>query len=197
MTIPVGHCTTTASLLSLDAVRAILGDFPDDVFVRTEEGRRLPPELRVSGPPISIDDLPPLDPLQAEGLVESYFDHSHGEAPILDRGEIFDLHHRLQQTRLGLDVESALYLSVLALGCAYASHAAPRIHGSSPPPGAEYFVPALRILVPEYLESYGSSLMLSQGLLLAARYFAFFLCPLQSWKLVHMASTDIQHQISR
>lgn len=192
MSIPIRHWTTTTFVLSLDVVKAILGEFPEDIFLRAEEERQFPLELQLNGPRVDLNDLPVVNFVYAEILLNQYFEHVHGEAPILNQAEFYDLHQRLKQDGLSLDSESALYLAVLALGCVSQQDVMPNMENL---PGTQFLTPALRILLDEYIASYGSSFSLSQGLFLVGRYFSFTLCPLQSWKLVHMASTNLQHYL--
>jgi hypothetical protein len=114
--------------------------------------------------------------------------------PLLKRSSFMVLYHRLSRTRISVEPESALCLVVWALGAAATEQM--NLTKSDPAhwtPGAEYLSPVIRILLSCYLDSLGTTIALPQALFLASKYFGYLLRPLQSWRFVHMASTNVQH----
>lgn len=139
-----------------------------------------------------------LDEASTYPLVEAYFKHVHVEMPILDKDQFSGLYDHHIRAGLSVDCDSALCLAVLALGSAALEQVDPT-KSSSPywVPGADFISPALQILMNEYLLSFCPTITLPQSLILISKYFGFLLRPLQSWKLIHMASTSIQYLNSR
>lgn len=82
---------------------------------------------------------------------------------------------------------SALICVILALGSAVTA-SADEVLGA----GEAHISAALGILSRHYLCSWCADISLAQALLLVARFFGYRMEPLQSWKLVHMASTTVQ-----
>ncbi|KAI1831038.1 transcriptional regulator family: Fungal Specific TF [Penicillium roqueforti] len=147
---------------------------------------------------ITASQLPILNEASTYPLVEAYFKHVHVEMPILDKDQFLGLYDHHIRAGLSVDCDSALCLAVLALGSAALEQVDP-IKSKSPywVPGADFISPALQILMNEYLLSFCPTITLPQSLILISKYFGFLLRPLQSWKLVHMASTSIQYLNSR
>lgn len=198
MSIPIGHTTTTEYMLHMNKMKFLFGDFPPDLFIRAESKREIPYQLSFVPGTITESQLPALDELSCYPLVEAYFRHVHIEMPILDKSQFLDIYHRHVQNGLKVDCESALCLAVLALGSAAIEQVDPQ-KSRSPHwvPGADHISPALQILMNEYLLSFCPTITLPQSLILVSKYFGFLLRPLQSWKLIHMASTSIQYLNSR
>ena len=195
MNIPWSHSTTTASLLRTAEVQSLLGDFPPDIFLKAEASRPIPDCLSLN--PRSHEHLsfPPLLQEVTDRLVEAYFAYVHVEVPILNKGSFLKLYDRVSSQPIQKNIELALCLVVFALGFVTTSEpSADDLYSkASWAPGGQYLSPALDILMQEYMTSFGTSIILPQALLLAAKYFGHVLRPLQSWKLTHMASTNIQH----
>jgi hypothetical protein len=198
MSIPIGHTTTTEYMLHMNKVKTLFGEFPPDLFIRAESKRHMPHQLSFVPGTITASQLPILDEASTYPLVEAYFKHVHIEMPILDRDQFLGLYDHLVRAGLSVDCDSALCLAVLALGSAALEQIDPT-KSSSPywVPGADFISPALQILMNEYLLSFCPTITLPQSLILISKYFGFLLRPLQSWKLIHMASTSIQYLNSR
>jgi hypothetical protein len=192
LTIPPKHQTSTNSLLSLDVVKTLVGEFPANYFFRIESQslheevyagiRLMPPELDRS----VIDDL-----------VSAFFLHAHSGHPIIERESFLTLLDDVIARQFEPCLETGLCLVILALG-AISSHS-PQAINCDPPeaPGFLHFQAALRILIPESTWSFGSTLILPQALIFASLYFAYLARPLHSWKLVHLAANNIQLYISQ
>lgn len=198
MSIPIGHTTTTEYMLHMSKIKTLFGEFPPDLFIRAESKRHMPHQLSFVPGTITASQLPVLDGESTSALVEAYFRHVHVEMPILHKDQFWELYDQHVRAGLNVDCDSALCLAVLALGSAALEQVDPT-KSSSPywVPGAEFISPALQILMNEYLLSFCPTITLPQSLILISKYFGFLLRPLQSWKLIHMASTSIQYLNSR
>lgn len=198
MSIPIGHTTTTEYMLHMNKMKVLFGEFPPDLFIRAESNRQIPYQLSFVPGTITESQLPALDELSSYPLVEAYFRHVHVEMPILDKPQFLEIYHHHVRAGLKVDCDSALCLAILALGSAALEQVDPT-KSKSPHwvPGADYISPALQILMNEYLLSFCPTITLPQSLILVSKYFGFLLRPLQSWKLIHMASTSIQYLNSR
>lgn len=194
MVIPRGHSTTTDSLLTSEPVISTLGDFPANLFLSKEAERGWPGGPLMAWDPTGSQELPAIDPDHARSLVKSFFDLAHTEFPIIHQASFQVLLEHKLETGLRQDTDSALILVVLAVGNIAAE---PRTVDEDEPeeshPSFRYIIPALRILSHEAINTFGTTVTLSQGLFLASKFYGYLLRPLQSWKLVYMASTNIQH----
>lgn len=178
LSIPRAHATTTASLLSMPEVRALLGVFPPGLFMDRE--------ISISDPLFGSTSPPPLN-ADSDHLIEAFFTHVHLETPILDEDAFRATCVSARQHELSYEVTSALIYVILGLGSAVMA-SAEEVLGA----GEAHISAALGILSRHYLCSWRTDISLAQALLLAARFFGYRMQPLQSWKLVHMASTNVQ-----
>ncbi|KAL2818723.1 hypothetical protein BDW59DRAFT_175071 [Aspergillus cavernicola] len=193
MTIPLWHSTTTGSLLSCPQVKSLLGDYPSDVFLRIEERRALPRGLKLPCIPGSFPEMPTLDRTVTDALMEYYFQSVNMQHPILDYDECLTQYHVMASDALQPSLESALILVMLALANAARTEPTETLEAEWSP-GASYFLPALSISMDAYLNTPNIPTHLPQCLYLAALYYNYLARPLDSWKLVHMASTSFQRQ---
>ncbi|KAK2807391.1 hypothetical protein FQN51_003217 [Onygenales sp. PD_10] len=191
LTIPPKHQTSTNSLLALPIVKSLVGEFPEDFFFRIESERALPGSLRNPQ-----QNLPYLSKAVAHPLVAAFFTDVHPCHPILDQDEFFRIYENVLERGLDFSVQSALCMVVLALGVVASQPAGADGRAGDWAPGMEYFQPALQILMAESAMSFGSNLLLPQALIFGGVYFAYLARPLQSWKLIHLASTDVQLLLS-
>ncbi|KAI1764535.1 putative C6 finger domain protein [Hypoxylon sp. FL1150] len=189
MNIPPKHKTSSSYLLSLPAIKALIGEYPTDLFFFLESRNPLPPELSLdtssSHSPLQID------PTLADHLVSSFFSSAHICHPILDREDFRNIYNNLLENGLDSSAESALCLVVLALGAISAAPTAPE----SSPPGYEYMQRALPTLMSGSLWSFSYNVVLVQALVLASVYFAYIVRPLHSWRLIYSASTILQFKL--
>ncbi|KAF4980651.1 hypothetical protein FZEAL_3400 [Fusarium zealandicum] len=191
MDIPLSHSSTTGNLLRSAPAKALLGHYPADLFLHIELRRRIPEALQLSPVPISQIELPTISSHEADGLVQNFFRLVHRFYPVLDQRAFYDLYHRILEDGLRPDIASALVLVVLALGAVSAETPDPRDPAWHP--GIRYFTPAIRLLLAESLGSFGGNPILPQALYFAGVYYSYLSRPLLAWRLVHMASTDVQH----
>lgn len=191
MNIPPKHKTSSSYLLSLPAMKALIGEYPTDLFFLLESRNPLPPELS----PDTLSDPQSLqvDPTIADHLVSSFFSTAHVCHPILDQENFEEIYSNFLERGLDSSTESALCLVVLALGAISAAPAGPQ----SPPPGFEYIRHALPTLMSGSLWSFSYNVVLVQALVLASVYFAYIVRPLHSWRLIYSASTILQFKLSK
>ncbi|KAI8287137.1 putative transcriptional regulatory protein [Colletotrichum sp. SAR11_57] len=116
MAIPMSHSTTTGSLLQSRSAKALLGDYPSDVFLRVESKRTLPEPLSLTPIPLSQIVFPDIDAEEASSLMENFFDLMNPQHPILDRDDFEHIYRDVVGNPLQADLRAALVLVVLALG---------------------------------------------------------------------------------
>lgn len=187
MTIPIGHATTTGNLLQARPVKALIGDYPSDIFLRIEQKRPVPPELSLTVQP---GVLPALDVAAVTTLVEHYFQFVHPPHPILKRDEMERIVASLDLQVPEWSNEWALLLMILAVAQA---HRDLFFAAGNNLPGIEYLRPGVKYLLQKWADVCTTDALLSQAFFLAALYYACLCRPLQAWRLAHMASTNIQH----
>jgi hypothetical protein len=189
LTIPIKHKTSSSYLLTLPSVKALIGEYPTDLFFRFELRSQLPPQL-------SLERFQPASPVAIEQeitdeLVLFFFAYVHPNHPILDRDEFEICYARFLENGPDISHESILCMVVLALGAVASAAPDPEIFKESPP-GMEYMQYAMPTLVSISAWSVSSSMLAAQGLVLASVYFAYIVRPLQSWRLIYSASTILQ-----
>lgn len=190
--IPVKHKTSSSYLLGMPAMKALVGEYPKDLFFRLESKNVLPPEL-------SFETLPRTPPQlyitqqMSDHLVATFFTTAHANYPILDEASFRELYYVFLENGVDSTVESALCLVVFAL--ATVATASPETFSASPP-GMEYIQRAMPTLLSLSSWSFTHSIVLAQALVLASVYFAYIVRPLQSWRLIYSASTILQFKLS-
>ncbi|KAL5355640.1 putative C6 finger domain protein [Aspergillus floccosus] len=187
LTIPVKHKTSSTFLLTLPPVKSLVGDYPTDLFFRLESRCPLPPQLSLDQWPSPI----PLDIERDDDLVSVFFSLVHPNHPILDRQDFERIYEKFVETGPDYNLESILCLVVLALGAVATAPPNPQTFQESPP-GMHYIQHAMPTLISLSAWSFPSSILLPQALVLASVYFAYIVRPLQSWRLMHAASTILQ-----
>lgn len=195
MTIPLDHMTTSGSLLGSKQLTSLMGDFPVDLFLDTEIRRPVPEALLATTDPYpDSTTLPEVWEQETSHLIEAFSTTVHFENPILDREVVAGIYENVLRHGLQRDLDSALCLVWFALG--QAVQRIPNATELADPawaPGSESISLALPILIREYMNTFGTNILLPQSLYLAARYFGYLARPLQAWRFVHMASTNLQH----
>ncbi|KAL6400030.1 C6 finger domain-containing protein [Ilyonectria robusta] len=191
MVIPLPHSTTTGNLLQTANAKSLLGEYPADIFFHLEARRPVPEVLSFTACSLDQIEFPPLDHNRMDRLVENFFELVNQQHPILERADFQKLNRGVWDRSPGPDVESALAFIVFALGSVAVDK--PDTGVQAWLPGVEFFTPALRVLLALWPSSFGANFVFPQALYLAALYFSYLARPLQSWRLVHMASTNVQH----
>ena len=196
LTIPVKHRTSSSYLLSLPAMKNLIGEYPPDLLYLLESKNPLPEGLAFekASAPQSLDGVTRED---ADGLVMAFFSQAHPHHPILDEAEFNIIYQNFIDNGPDTSVESALCMVVLALGevCSSEAPTSPEGFGNSPP-GMRYIQHAMPTLISLSSWSFSYSLLLPQALVLASIYFAYIVRPLHSWRLIYSASTILQFKLS-
>lgn len=189
LTIPQRHQTSTNHLLSFTQIKKLIGEYPDNFFFRLET-RSLAGDFQ------NKNRRPKVNPekLETDPLVESFFSKAHTCHPILNREHFMLVYDKAALSGYQNTVETALCFVVFALGSISGCH---NTSWSSScdikqAPGLKFLEAALEILIPASAWHCGSDIAFPQGLLFAGLYFSYLAKSLHSWKLVHMASTQIQ-----
>ncbi|CAM1504555.1 Fc.00g021460.m01.CDS01 [Cosmosporella sp. VM-42] len=194
LTIPVQHKTSSSYLLSLPAMKALIGEYPTDLFFLLESRNHLPPELSFEQWPASRPSVEVRRDF-ADDLVSKFFSTAHNNHPILDHAEFQDIYSQFWENGPDSSIESALCMVIFALGTVASSTPDPdRFHAS--PPGMQYMQHAMPTLISLSSWSFSYTLLLPQALVLASVYFAYIVRPLQSWRLIYSASSILQFKLS-
>lgn len=181
--VPSGHSATLCWLLSLPPIRSILGDLPQSYFYGLAENTALPQPLDLFQP--IPCDWPPLESDRLQDLADRYFEKISCRFPLLTR-QYYEtlqdslLHHGPQQ-----DLETAICLSIYALGCI--TSRPEKSTDSQEDLGLQYFAKSLRIVMTRMITGFPPSLPLCQSLVLAAMYFECLGRPIHAWKMIFHA----------
>ncbi|KAH6603763.1 hypothetical protein Trco_007209 [Trichoderma cornu-damae] len=168
ITIPLGHQTSTSSLLTLPQMRPLVGDYPEDFIFRVEDSRTPSAALDFMAVPGLQGGEGHVDRTVADDHLGSFLSMVHAFHPIFDRDDLLAGYEVVMREGLGSDVRSGVFLAVLALG---ATASDPIGHGKNGNTGDACMQKALRILVPAWTISFSGNVQLSQGLILCALYF--------------------------
>ncbi|KAM0271438.1 hypothetical protein ACHAQH_009058 [Verticillium albo-atrum] len=145
LTIPVKQKTSSNYLLSLPAMRSLVGEYPNDLFFQLESKNEMPPELCFDGHPTATTPLQ-IDPDMDNHLVSVFFSTAHHDHPILDEEESQSTSDTFLEYGIDSSIESALCLVVCAVGAA--ASVTPALQDlSTSPPGMQYMQHALPTLV--------------------------------------------------
>ncbi|OAX83338.1 hypothetical protein ACJ72_02298 [Emergomyces africanus] len=192
-TIPAKRQPPINSLLSLPIIKSLVGEFPEDHFFSIES--RKDPALGLWM--FAQVELPDIERDVTDRLVDAFFSDVHPWHPILDRDEFFSIYENVMSDGLGFSLQSAFCLVVFALGAIASETAGIELPDQYWVTSLKYLQPALSILMAEAAFSFGSDLLLAQALIFGGIYFAYLAKPLYSWRLIHMASTDVQLLLTR
>jgi hypothetical protein len=195
LTIPAKHNTSSNYLLTLPEMKALVGEYPPNLFFTLESQNILPLELSLNG------WVSPVSPLLIDRDITDYqvsmfFTAVHPCHPILDPDMFSSVYNSFLENGVDRSIESALCLVVIALGAAVISPDSAEVDGGHLP-GMQYMQAALPILMSLAEWTFEWHIFLPQALVLASIYFAYIARPLQSWRLVYSACTIIQFKISR
>lgn len=194
ITIPLGHQTSTSSLLRLPQMRPLVGDYPEDFFFRVEDDRSRSTALDFMAVPGLRTEEEHFDRTVADDYLNSFLAMVHAFHPIFDRDDLLTSYEVVMRQGLGTDVRSGVFLAIFALG---ATASDPIDRKQSENTGDVCMQRALRILMPAWTVSFSGNIQLSQGLILCALYFTYVVQPLTAWRLIHMAATSIQQLLIR
>ncbi|RDL36720.1 uncharacterized protein BP5553_06072 [Venustampulla echinocandica] len=195
LTIPAKHITSSNYLLCLPEMKALIGEYPTNLFSSLESRNPLPSKF-------IFDGWQPMQPIVhidreiTDYLVSVFFSEVHPCHPILDHDTFSRIYARFLETGVDSSVQSALCLVVLALGSIALPSDGPHDFETSLP-GMQYMQSAMPALIVMSAWSLEWNILLPQALVLASIYFAYIVRPLQSWRLVYSASTILQFKLSR
>ncbi|CVL08717.1 uncharacterized protein FMAN_06849 [Fusarium mangiferae] len=194
MNIPAEHKTSSSYLLGLPDVKMLVGEYPTNLFFLLESQSPLPPEL---SPEQSHNPLPPfqIERLVLDHLVATFFSSVHVSHPVLDQEEFTEIYERFLDKGADSSTESALCMTVFALG-AVSSQPIGSWNSQTSPSGTEYMKYALPTLMLRSLWLFSFDLTLAQALVLASVYFAYIVRPLHSWRLIYLATNLSQLKLS-
>lgn len=195
LTIPAKHITSSNYLLCLPEMKALIGEYPTNLFSSLESRNPLPPEFTFDGWH-TMQPIIHIDREITDYLVSVFFSEVHPCHPILDHEAFSRIYARFLETGIDSSVESALCLVVLALGSIALPHDG-RQNFDTNLPGLQYMQSAMPTLIAMSAWSVEWNILLPQTLVLASIYFAYIARPLQSWRLVYSASTILQFKLSR
>lgn len=192
-TIPVGHLTTTGSLLSLPQVRGLIGYYPQDIFLQLESQRTIELPFPVRDP-TSFDYGKP----NIRSYIENFFAKVHPSYPIMDKNMFSTIHTNAIEHGPKHDFNTALLLVVIGFGKMVSNlHDYPDIAKENDHNGIEYFAGANQIIAASWLKTPSLDVALSMSLVYGAMYMSYLDRPIQMWKLIHQASTSLQFIISQ
>ncbi|KAL7921402.1 hypothetical protein ACQKWADRAFT_313986 [Trichoderma austrokoningii] len=195
ITIPLGHQTSTSSLLRLPQMRPLVGDYPEDFFFRVEDDRNRSTALDfMAAPGLQAEEDQHVDRTVADDYLNGFLAMVHAFHPIFDRDDLLTSYEVVMRHGLGSDIRSGVFLAIFALG---ATASDPIDRKQSENTGDVCMQRALRILVPAWTVSFSGNIQLSQGLILCALYFTYVVQPLTAWRMIHMAATSIQQLLIR
>jgi hypothetical protein len=195
MNIPAEHKTSSSYLLGLPAVKILVGEYPTNLFFLLESQSPLPPEL---SPEQWQNSLPPFQMERSllDHLVATFFSSVHVSHPVLDQAEFTEIYERFLEKGADSSTESALCMTVFALG-AVSSLPIGSCDPQTSPNGTKYMKYALPTLMLRSLWLFSFDLALAQALVLASVYFAYIVRPLHSWRLIYLATNLLQLKLSR
>ncbi|KAJ5717562.1 hypothetical protein N7488_003208 [Penicillium malachiteum] len=182
--IPIGHLTPTSSLFSLDQIKRLIGEYPEDFFLQIETTRQFEPQAPES--PLNIEkDV-------SEALIASFFAEILPHFPILNPDSFGTSFDGVFFDGKGDESSRALCLIVLALGKLASNRQACSPGQYTEDDGLEYFARAYYRLTPQWITSFHFNLPLASGLVSCAIYLCYLERPLHAWRLVYMASSKVQ-----
>ena len=183
-TIPIGHLTPTSSLFSLDQIKKLIGEYPEDFFFQIESTRN-------ADPPMPESELH-LEKSTTDPLLAAFFAEIHPHFPILNPDSFENFFDSVMFDGAGDESSRALCLIILALG-KLASHRQARSPGHyTEDDGLEYFARAYYRLTTQWITSFDFNLPLASGLVYCAIYMCYLERPLHGWRLIYMASSKVQ-----
>jgi hypothetical protein len=197
LTIPIQHRTSSNFLLTLPMMKSLIGENPPDLFYRLEARKPVPAALSTDQMYLqsSTTSFPEFTLDEADQLATSFFANAHPSHPVLDQDEFWGIYNTFKHSNVDESLECALCMVVLAVGAVAQSSPDPYLF-SETPPGMQFMQKALPILIVQSSWSFTPSLLLPQALVLASVYFAYIVRPLQSWKLIQTASSNLQLRLA-
>ncbi|KAJ9150897.1 C6 finger domain-containing protein [Pleurostoma richardsiae] len=198
LTIPLGHQTSTSTLLVLPQLRSLVGDYPDEFVFRVEDSRPRSAAVQSMNTSVGREQEPegqgPIDKSVADRYIENFLTLVYPFHPFFDRDDLLARYEEVMSQGLGSDDQSALFYAILALG---ATASDPVDRSTQSHSGDVLVRKALKILFASWTLCFSGDILISQGLVLCALYFTYTVEPLMAWRFIHMASTNIQQILAR
>jgi hypothetical protein len=190
--IPLGHQTPTANLLGLDPIKKLIGHYPLDFFLLLEFERK-PPILTPQTPRDMIHEELVQQREATDFLVMSFFTHVHSQHPVLEKEPFLERFDKFLANGQTNDIDAALCLTVLALGeiCSSPGDISDMEFPMNKK-GADYFAHAYQMILAQENVLFSRDPNVPLTFYFASLYFRYCGRPLQSWKMIHSASTSVQ-----
>lgn len=182
---------STAWLLSHPKIRAMLGGCPDDYIYQVEVTAPLPSKFDLSlASPLMI---PPLEPLSIDIFIADYISNVFPYFPLVGLDVLLRYQRDVLRDGLQSTIESAICLCISALAAIATSQSGVPLNGQFDHVGSIFVSPALKIMMNISTLCIQPRVELSEAWTLAAVWFAYLGRPLQSWKCISQAATNLQH----
>lgn len=195
--IPLGHQTPTASLLMLEPVKSLVGEYPQEFFLSQEAARVLRP-LIPREHFSAVHERLKLRHEETEFMLARFFHNINSQFPLLEQNAFQDRFNRFLASSQCNTVSDAVCLIVVALGeiCSTTIDVfdAESRQGRN---GTEHFAHAQKILNGAGMALFRTDPMGPLAFFLASVYFRYRGRPLEAWRYIHTASTGIQLIFSR
>lgn len=191
--IPFGHRTASTSLFAFPQIRNMIGDYPENTFLRIESQRTFNDVLENASPISEL--LRSIDHRRetTEALVTQFFSHVHPHLPILDYDTFLPTYESFIRHGAHNNSETALCMMVLALGRLSSNiNQTQDLEADSGKTGEDFFHVASRMIFREWSFTIIPKISLVTGLVYGALYLCYLTQPLQAWRYIHMASTSLQ-----
>ena len=194
--IPLGHQTPTGNLLTLDKIKRLIGEYPQDYFLLLESQRQFPPLIPRESYTAMVARLN-LHRVITDFLLKSFFTHIHSQFPVIERKTFLETFEKFLQPGQKPSISAALCLMTLALGeiCANPSSNFD-IELTEVGNGTDYFAHAYSILTSMEMAPFSRDLAVPLAFFYASLYFRYRCRPLQAWRSIHSASTAVQLALS-
>ncbi|GLA90812.1 hypothetical protein AtubIFM57143_000419 [Aspergillus tubingensis] len=187
MSIPIRHMTTSDSLLLTSNAQVLAGEWPADVFLKSEQKRQSLSQTSSA----ACGELSLPSESSIPHAVQIYFTKVHPRHPILNAEKWRDNPPTINREVNVLTTNLVLVMLVVAL--AEISVASAQQIKDGHLAGASYVQEAVHWLTSTWLNKCSTDLYLCQALFLAASWFNYACKPLEAWRMIHLASTNIQH----
>lgn len=197
-TIPFGHHTPTGSLLALDRVKNLIGDYPQDFFKQIEKKRPFN-SIQAAGIPQAFEqiDRSRLHPQITKPLIAEFLHYVHPFFPVVEPQLLHMLFDTFSTYTKVNSIQTSLYLIILAMGKVASN---PQrifdIEADNDLSGMEYFASAYHYLNNPLITSFTADHLLPLALFYGSLYLRYIGRPIQAWQMIRDASGSVQIMIS-
>ncbi|KAJ5558775.1 Phytanoyl-CoA dioxygenase [Penicillium sp. DV-2018c] len=195
LAIPLGHRTPTGSLFSLDQIKKLIGEIPEDHFQKLEQERAFH-SIKQPGVPRKFEQIDRnlLIPPVTKPLINEFLKNVHPSFPIIDPRLIQDLFETSLYTKAN-SIKMSLYLLILAIG--KVSSDPERIfdiEADKDLNGMEYFAPAYNYVNDPLIRSSMACELSPLTFFFASLYLRYLGRPIHAWHAIREAS-DMVHRV--